>query len=95
MITFIPYIVLGFVGLFVAGGGWSIVSNYTGMSGKIATLQHDKDLLDARLASYQRMLDRRNAAINASKCSPEINDWVRNPDKLPKPFRPFEPDAPR
>lgn len=95
MITLAPYIFLGLIGLFVAGGGWSIVSNYTGMSGTIAELKRDKDLLDARLAAYQRMLDRRNAAINASKCAPEINDWVRNPDKLPRPFKPFEQDAPR
>lgn len=81
----IPVVVVAFFGSM----GWNFVTKYQQMSGQIVTLQHDIDLRDGREASFRRMLDRRDAAINASKCKVQIQNWVKNPDNIPKPFNPF------
>jgi hypothetical protein len=81
----IPFAIVAFFGSF----GWSFVTKYQQMSGQIVQLQHDIELRDGREASFRRMLDRRDAAIGASKCNEQIQDWVKNPDKIPKAFNPF------
>lgn len=81
----LPFVVIAFFGAM----GWNFVTKYQQMSGQIVSLQHDKDLYAGREASFRRMLDRRDAAINASKCKTQIQDWVKNPDSIPKAFNPF------
>lgn len=74
---------------FVASAGYTFVTGYRDQASTISQLQHDVAMKDARLVSYKRMIDRRDDAINASKCTVQIKQWVSNPDLLPKKFDPF------
>jgi hypothetical protein len=87
----LPYLILGAVGLFVISTGYGLVSNLRDLSAKATQQEKTISLMEGRLESYKRMVDRRDDAINNSKCAEQIKDWVRNPDKLPPPFRPFDP----
>lgn len=89
----IEFVVVAAVALFLFGGGWSIVSNYTSLSGRVATAEHQVFLDTGRLASYKRMVDRRDAAIAQSKCKTQITGWVDHPETLPPPFKPFSSDT--
>ncbi len=77
------------VALFVWGAGQTYVKTYNANIQKVVELQREVDKRDGRLASYLRMIERRDAAIKASKCAPQIDKWVRNPEEIPKPFEPF------
>ena len=78
------------VGLWFAyGWGSEVISNYGGMAAKIERLERDKKLIESRVASYQTLLARRDAAIDASRCKDTIRDMVKNPDKIPTPWDPF------
>lgn len=74
---------------FAYGWGKQVIDNYSGMAAKIATLERDKRNIESRVASYQTLLARRDAAIAASKCKVQIETWVKNPDTIPTPFDPF------
>lgn len=52
-------------------------------------VQRQMDLVMARERSHIRMIERRDAAINASTCKTQINRWIKNPDEVPQPFNPF------
>jgi len=73
------------------GYGWGsqIITNYTEMPKKIERLERDKALIETRVKSYQTLLARRDAAIAASKCSAQIEHWIKNPDQIPTKFDPF------
>ncbi len=81
----IPVAILVFLG----GFGWNFVTSIKDQAATITQLQHQVDLDKGTLDSYKRMVDRRDAAIKASKCSVQIAAWVKNPDSIPVPFNPF------
>lgn len=82
---------LAAVVLFFGFMGKTFVTDYHDMSVKIERLEHAAELVDRRTDSYKRMIDRRDAAIEASACKAQIKIWLRNPDDIPKPFQPFKP----
>jgi hypothetical protein len=88
MIQFGGYALVTFAAF--AGGtfGWTFATNYKKMAQEVAELKDKIELIEGREVSYRRMIDRRDAAIKASKCAAQIQDWVSNPDKIPKPFDP-------
>ena len=51
---------------------------------ELATLSRSYALLQSRVNSYQTLLARRDAAIEASKCKATIQSWIKDPSKLPK-----------
>jgi len=75
--------------IFVATFGWAFVNNYSKMATEIAELKAELKKYDGRLASYKRMIERRDAAIDASTCKAQIKRWVSNPDEVPQKFDPF------
>ena len=75
--------------LLIASTGATWVHDYRGLVEKVGALEHAKKLDDGRLASYKRMIDRRDAAIDASKCKPQLKEWVAHPENIPQPFDPF------
>jgi hypothetical protein len=81
---------LGLAGLYVYGLATSTPAQLALKSAQLANCQRDGALKDARERSFRRMIERRDAAINASQCKAKINYWVRNPDEIPKPFNPHE-----
>lgn len=83
------YYAVGAIAIFLFGAGYSLVSSNRDQATQIANYEHDVALKDARLVSYKRMIDRRDAAIAASTCKAKITYWVSHPDDLPKPFDPF------
>lgn len=87
--NWLGYGAAGLVALFVSGAGYALITDYSAMATKIAEMQREANLNEGRLASYKRMIDRRDAAINASQCKAQIEFWVKNPDDVPKPFDPF------
>lgn len=83
----------GFVALLfvaVATFAWSMMDSYRDAIAENVKLKADIVKFDGRLASYKRMWERRQAAIDASQCKDQINRWVRNPDSIPKKFEPFK-----
>lgn len=90
------YLIIGaaVAGWFLYGWGSQIVANYGAMAAKIERLERDKNLIESRVASYQTLLARRDAAIEASKCKVQIKGWIKDPDTLPG-FKtdPFVPNA--
>ena len=87
---FSPFtMIAGLVMLFVGGAGYALVTNVRDQATTIAEMQRAKDLSEGRLASFRRMVDRRDAAISASQCKAQIEFWIKNPDDVPKPFKPF------
>lgn len=74
---------------FVYGWGSQIITNYTEMPKRIQQLERDKALIESRVKSYQTLMARRDAAIEASKCKEQIQHWVKNPDEIPTKFDPF------
>jgi hypothetical protein len=85
----IKYGVIGLLVVFVATLGWSFVNNYTKMATEIAELKAEVKKFDGRVASYKRMIERRDAAIDASDCKAQIRKWVSAPDSIPQKFDPF------
>lgn len=91
----LSYIRLGIIGALLVAGwfayGWGsqVISNYGGMAAKIERLERDKALIESRVKSYQTLMARRDAAIEASRCKDQIQHWVKNPDEIPTPFDPF------
>jgi hypothetical protein len=75
---------------FAGSFGWTFATNYKNMATEIANLKKEKELFEARVSAYQRMIDRRDAAIKASMCSDQIQAWIKDPDKIPKPFNPHD-----
>lgn len=75
---------------FIMTMAWSVVNTYTTILQENVTLKAEIRKYDGRLASYKRMIDRRQAAIDASQCKAQINRWVRNPDDIPQKFEPFK-----
>ena len=77
------------VALFCIGAGYTLVTDYRDMNTQLVAAKAEVAKRDGRLASYERMVARRDAAIDASKCKPQIREWVKNPDNIPVPFNPF------
>lgn len=67
----------------------TVIDNYTAMGAKIERLEHTNSLLTSRLDSYNLRIARRDEAIAASKCRATIQDWIKNPDKIPHKSDPF------
>ncbi len=82
--------VIGIIVVAVATFAWSMVDTFKTTLQENVTLKAQIKVYDGRLASYKRMIDRRQAAIDASKCKDQINRWVRNPDDIPQKFEPFK-----
>lgn len=85
----IVYAVVAAIALFIGGAGYSLVTNYSSQAAQLQQAQYDAELIKRKLESYTRMVDRRDAAISASKCADQIKHWVSNPDEIPKKFDPF------
>lgn len=69
------------------GSAW--LGDYRELVEQLAAVRREKSLDDGRIASYRRMIDRRDAAIDASRCKAQIKEWVSHPENLPVPFDPF------
>lgn len=84
------YIIIGAVVAlwFVYGWGSSIIQTYNTNIAKISRLERDAALRETRLASKQTVIERQRAAINASKCKAQIDQFIKDPDLL-KPVDPF------
>lgn len=84
----------GIAAWFIYGWGLEVISNYTEMPKQIEKLTRDKELIESRVASYKALLARRDAAIEASKCAPQIKAWIKDPEAIPG-FKkdPFNPNA--
>jgi flagellar basal body rod protein FlgC len=80
---------LGIGGLIIWNWGDNVIRTYSNNIAKIATHEAEIEKYKRREESALRQRDRRQAAIDASKCAAQINDWVRNPHKIPKKFDPF------
>jgi hypothetical protein len=80
-----------FGGYLVYSWGHEIINNYSAMSAEIATLKRDKALITSRIDSYKTLLERRDAAIAASKCATSIQNMIKNPDTIPRKQDPFTP----
>lgn len=80
-----------FAGYLVYSWGHEIISNYSAMSAEIATLKRDKALISSRIDSYKTLLERRDAAISASRCAEAIQHMIKNPDTIPRKQDPFNP----
>lgn len=97
MLFGLSYLRMGLLGGFALvawlayGWGSEIITNYGNMAAKIERLERDKRNVESRVASYQTLLARRDAAIEASACKVVIQDWVKNPDKIPTKWDPFNP----
>lgn len=78
-----------FAGFLMYSWGFEVIKRYTEMPAKIQQLERDKTLITSRVASYQTLLARRDAAIAASQCKKQIEHWVKNPDEIPTKFDPF------
>lgn len=92
MFTYVRLIGLVGMGLavwFLYGWGHQVIANYTEMPKTIQRLERDKALLESRVTSYQTLMARRDAAIEASKCKAQIQHWIKNPDEMPTKFDPF------
>jgi hypothetical protein len=83
-------ILLGLGVIYAGSAGYQVVQNYTNLSGQIEKLQDEKRLWEGRENSHKRMIERRDAAIEASKCSVVIKEWIRKPDSIPEKFAPFK-----
>lgn len=88
--TYIKWGLIALAFAFVMTIAWSVVNTYTTVLQENVTLKAKIKTYDGRLASYKRMWERRQAAIDASQCKAQINKWVRNPDDIPKKFEPFK-----
>lgn len=75
--------------VFIGGVGVTLVTGYGDQREAITKLRHEATLSDHRVASYKRMIDRRDAAIEASACKARIQYWLKNPSDIPQPFKPF------
>ena len=80
---------LGIVVWFAYGTVQSVIDRYSNMASQNESLSHTNSLLTSRLASYNLRIERRDEAIQASKCAVQIDHWVHHPDEIPKPFSPF------
>lgn len=89
---FVPALMIVGVGTFA----WSYVHEYRAMAEEIVVLKSTVAKYDGRLASYHRMIERRDSAINAlpDTYRAKVEYWLRHPDHIPKPFDPnhqFDP----
>lgn len=79
--------------LLIAFGVWNwgdnIIRTYGNNIAKIALHDAEIEKYKRREESALRQRDRRDDAIAASQCAKQIQDWVRNPHKIPKKFDPF------
>lgn len=76
-------------GWFLYGWGSEVIGNYGRMAAKIERLERDKALIESRVASLRVLNERRDAAIEASRCKDQIKNWLKNPDEIPTKFDPF------
>jgi hypothetical protein len=83
-------VTLGLGVIYASTAGYQVVQNYTQLSGQIAELKDEKRLWEGRENAHRRMIERRDAAIEASKCSVVIKEWIRKPDSIPEKFEPFK-----
>lgn len=74
---------------FAYSWGVTVIRTYNDNISKIALLERDLKLVNSRVASYQTLNARRDAAIAASKCKTQIEYWLKNPDEIPTKFDPF------
>lgn len=86
----IVYAIIAAVMVFIGGVGYSLVTGYGGQATKLSELTHQNDLMEKRLTSYKRMIDRRDAAIEASVCKVRIKYLISHPDEIPAKFAPFD-----
>lgn len=70
-------------GWFVYGWGIEVINHYNALQIQNTTLKRDKALIESRVASYQTLLARRDAAIAASQCKAQIQYYIKNPERIP------------
>ncbi len=75
---------------FAYGWGSQVIANYSAMAAKIERLERDKALIESRIASLRTLNERRDKAIEASKCKEVIQDWIKNPETIPEKFDAFK-----
>lgn len=76
---------------FIYSWGSEVITNYGRMAAQIERLQRDNTLILSRVDSYKTLLERRDAAIAASRCAEAIRSMIKNPDTIPRPSTPFVP----
>lgn len=86
MIRLIEWGVAAAILLFFFGGGRAVVNNYTELASEQGRLTRELARTNSTLDSYKRMVERRDAAIENSKCKVAIKGWVSHPETLPVPF---------
>lgn len=84
----LPYLQVLLLGGVIAAASYFLV-DYKDMARTRGDLDRKIEQLESRVASYQRMVERRDKAIEASKCKDTIKTWIRKPDDIPVPFDPF------
>lgn len=90
-----------FVAPIVASLGYAWITNQSAgaslskvadLGGKVASLQRDIKLRDARELALRHRLKVRDDAIEQSKCKVTLEKWVKDPSLIPKKFKPFDGD---
>jgi hypothetical protein len=73
-------IAIALVFVFVATFAWSIVDNYTTLSGKVSELQRENDKLTSRLDWCNRRVLRRDESIEAvgGQCAAKIKQFIKD-----------------
>lgn len=84
---------VGVITWFGYGWGKQIITNYGEMAAKIERLERDKALIESRVSSYQTLLARRDAAIDASRCADQIKKFIKDPSLIFDPKKPLTPDV--
>ncbi len=84
-------IAIGLAFAFVATFAWSVVDNYTSLTGQVATLKAENAKLTARLESCNRRVLRRDEAIAhvGGKCAADVKKFIR--EGVPLKINPFDP----
>lgn len=84
-------IIISLVFAFVATFAWSIVDNYTTLSGKVVTLTAENSKLTSRLESCNRRVLRRDEAIDhvGGQCAAKIRTLIK--EGVPMRVDPFNP----
>lgn len=78
---------------FIYSWGSQIITNYGNMASEIAMLKRSNALINSRVNSYKILMERRDAAIAASRCAESIQKMVKNPDTIPRKTDPFVPGS--
>lgn len=72
------------------GFGSTAVTEYRDSIRRVKDLERQLSLVESRSKACSNRIDIRDQAIANSKCAKQIQQWVRDPSKLPSPIpKPF------